>query len=153
MYSMTAKGAPMAHNDGETQLRARRRRYGRVFSGIIIASMVLGGVVGIRVGLALARDTPIATALSPATAIAAIALFYLVVVIGSWRYFLVMDELELDANKWAGAIGLNFYLLAVPGWFVLSLAGMIEQPPVTGWIIYVLTIVVAMGTFFWRKFR
>jgi hypothetical protein len=150
---MTAKGMTVAHNDEETQFRARRRRYGRVFGGIVVASMVLGGVVGVRVGIALARETPITTALSPAMAIAAIALFYLVVVIGSWRYFLVMDELELDANKWAGAIGLNFYLLAVPGWFVLSLAGLIERPPLVGWIIYALTIVIAMATFFWRKFR
>ncbi len=153
MYSMTAKGMIVAHNEGEAQLRARRQRYGKVFGGIIAASMILGIAVGVPVGVSLAKGTPIATALSPAVAIGAVALFSLIVVVGSWRYLLVMDELELDANKWAGAVGLNFYLLAIPGWFVLSLAGLVERPAPVSWVIYGVTIVIAMATFFWRKFR
>jgi hypothetical protein len=112
---------------------------------------MLLGASGAIIAEGWGRDPAGDLTLPPAAAIALVAAFLLIVGIGSWLYFRAIDELELEANKWAGAIGINFYGVLFPCWWALSLAKV--TPPPNDWAIYAATLVVTILAFLWRRLR
>jgi Mn2+/Fe2+ NRAMP family transporter len=145
-----AEGVMEPRDIGEQRLRSQHRRYVRILGWIFGISMVLGAS-GAMIAEIWGRDPAGRLALPPAAAIALVAAFVLIVAVGSWLYFRAIDELELEANKWASTIAINFYAVLFPGWWALSLAKL--TPPPDDWIIYAATLVVALLAFLWRRLR
>ncbi|MBX9797578.1 hypothetical protein [Sphingomonas sp.] len=133
---------------GERAARARTRRI-----WLIIGS--LGGL-GFVAGFATAmfeKDTPgmFPGALPPAFAIAMSIVLVVAILIGSWRYFVAIDEVERQNNYIASTWGLNFYLLAYPVWFLLWRGGLVAEPMHE--TLFLATVAVMMAVYLWTKFR
>jgi len=135
-------------NVGVARLRANRRRYGRVMGGLMLA----GGVIGAVVGLALATNHfSVGGERMQVVALLAVPALVIAVLVGSWKYFTTVDELEVDANKWAGLIAINFYALLWASWWAFAAVGLTGAPD--GNVAFLLTMLIATITFLWRRFR
>jgi disulfide bond formation protein DsbB len=130
---------------GEARLKAYHRRY----TGIIVRLMIAGGLIGGVVGAVTAAGE--GTTLPQAAAIIGVALFVIAAGLGSYHYFRAVDELELEANKWAGLAGINAYLLLYVGWRFLAWSGVTANA--NGDVIFGITMLVACAAFLYRRFR
>ena len=111
-----------------------------------------GGAVGLVSGFGFATglfDTPSQTARWLAMAL--VASFVIAVGLGSWKYFRTVDEMEIDANLWAGLIGINYYAVLYMSWWALAFADVV--PPVDGEAVFLTTMGVALVTFLIKRFR
>lgn len=146
---MMAEGL-MDGDAGERRLRTQRRRYVTILGWVFGISLLLGAG-GRIIAEVWSRDSGGGLSLPPVAAIALVGAFLVIVGIGSWLYFRAIDELELEANKWAGVIGINFYAVAFPVWWVLAIAKL--TPPPDEWTVYGATIAVTLLAFLWRRLR
>lgn len=125
-----------------------RRKYNRVIGGLMLG----GGLIGAAIGLMLSvNDFNLTTPTMQVMAMVAVAAFLITVTWGSWKYFTTVDELEVDANKWAGLIGVNFYAALWICWWALGKVELTRAPD--GDAVFLLTMLVTIITFLWRRFR
>ena len=145
------RGRSTMHDDrdvGLTRYKDNQRRYGRILGGLMIGGGLTGGVVGLMLAV---NDFNATGARMQILAVVAVIAFIVTVSVGSWKYFTTVDELEVDANKWAGLVGINFYAMLWICWWAL---GMVELTPApNGNAVFLLTMAVALITFLWRRFR
>lgn len=139
---------------GEQRLKENRKRYTRIIVGLMAAGGVVGALMGLPLGKHLAqsgfRDNDVPSYFKW-LAIAGVLTFVIAVAVGSWRYFRTIDELEYEANKSAGLIGLNVYAMLFMCWWPLAKAGV--TPPPNGEAIFLITMAAAVAAFCWRRFR
>ena len=135
--------------EGE-RLHARQRRH---FWKLIGALALIGFVIGIVSGLFLGL-TEDNRPLSPGLtwlAIAAIIAAILLVIYGSWRFFVSVDEVEVADNLWGSLIGFYAYGIALPAWWALAKIGTAPQPD--HWVIYGFSFAVALAAYGIRKWQ
>ena len=139
------------HLTGEQRERQRRRRFWGVLGVLAAVVAPIGGVIGYNAGKQGLEFTQALDTLSPSL-LGWLAIFYAAaLVIGSWRFVRVIDEVELADNLWASAAGFYCYAIAFPCWGLMAKAGWVA--PVNGWILLVATYIVAMSTYAFRKWR
>lgn len=133
---------------GERAARAKSRRIWAIF-GVLFAGGAILGFVTSRVETQ-AADGGLGT-LPPAFAIFGVALFLVLVTVGSLRYFKSIDEVEKRNNYVAACWALNLYLCLYPVWFFLWRGGLVVEPMQE--VIYGLTMVTTIIVYGWMKFR
>ena len=101
--------------EGERQAAVQRRRFWLILAGIGAVGMVTGALYSLH------THGAIDLAALPAPAIvAAVGALVATFLYGSWRFFTAVDELELQDNLWASAVGLYVYSVLFPTWWVLG---------------------------------
>ena len=139
---------------GEQRLKDNSRRYRKIIIGLCASGGVVGIAMGTLLGMHVARngfhDTDFPAMIQWA-AIIAVVVFVVAVTIGSWIYLRAIDELELEANKIAGLIGLNVYGILYMPWWSLAKVGVTGAP--NDEAIFLITMASAIVTFLWRRFR
>ncbi|MGH6615447.1 hypothetical protein [Sphingomonas sp.] len=137
-----------SRNVGLARFWDNRRKYHRVIGGLMLGGGLTGAVVGLMLSV---NDFNLTTPTMKVMAVAAVAAFLITVTWGSWKYFTTVDELEVDANKWAGLIGINFYATLWMCWWALGKVELTRAPD--GDAVFLLTMLVTIITFLWRRFR
>jgi hypothetical protein len=89
--------------------------------------------------------------LAPATGLIFALLWGICMTLIMVVYLRNVDEQEMHANLWAGLLGSNAALIGIPAWHILWMGGFL--PPVDGWAIFLLVLVVNGVTLVWLKFR
>lgn len=148
---MTMRGRTIMNDDrgsGLARFKDNRRKYIRLVGGLALGGGIIGGTSGILAGF---NGYNFTGTQMQVVAVIAVAAFMIVVTVGSWKYFTTVDELEVDANKWAGLIAINFYAMLWMCWTVLGRVELTSAP--NGDAVFLLTILVATVTFLWRRFR
>ena len=136
---------------GEQRERQRRRRFWGVLGVLAAIFAPIGGVIGYNAGKQGLDFTQALDALSPSL-LGWLAIFYAAaLVIGSWRFVRVIDEVELADNLWASAAGFYCYAIAFTCWWLLAKAGWV--PAFNGWLLFAGTYIVAMSAYALRKWR
>lgn len=133
---------------------ARRDKLNR---NVMIAACVLGGLTGALLVAALEFGESDGSVFSdsPIPQFAAIGLAILFGVVGpalTWYWHQrVVDEQEADAYRIGALFGMYTFWLAAPVWWLLWRGGMLPAPD--GITLYMATIIVASGVWFWKKYR
>ena len=139
---------------GEQRLKDKNRRLLRMVAGMMGVGMATGGAVGLAMGLHFgpeafrADDVPLHIQW---LVMAGVALFVITVAVGSWLYFRAIDELEYEANKIAGLIGINVYAVLYMSWWPLAKVGV--TPPPHGEAIFLITMASAIVAFCCARVR
>ncbi|OYY89743.1 MAG: hypothetical protein B7Y45_10750 [Sphingomonas sp. 28-66-16] len=87
----------------------------------------------------------------PGFAIAATALFVLLVGGGSWRYFRQIDEVERRNNYVGATWGANLYMIVYPSWWMLWKGGLVIEPAHE--ILFAIMLVGTYTAYVWHKYR
>ena len=138
----------MQPGDGERLHNERRKRLWRTIC-ILVAAGAIGGLINglvMRDGQGSSQDIPDAWR---TIAGAGIVLGAIVAAYGSWRFFKVVDEVEVADNLWGSLVGYYVYALALPTWF--GLAWLNLAPPVDHWLIFFASIATSLAVYGWRK--
>ena len=139
------------HLTGEQRERQRRRRFWGVLGLTAAIVAPIGGVIGFEAGRQGLDFNQALDALPPSL-LGGLAIFYAAaLVIGSWRFVKVIDEVELADNLWASAAGFYVYAIAFPCWWLMAKADWV--PAVNGWLLFAGTYIVAMSAYALRKWR
>ena len=140
-----------AHNPGEGEQSERRywRRFWLVLGGIALGAMPVGGVFGFMLAQHGFDFGATVDAMSPIV-LTAMALAYAgTVLVGTWLFTRVIDEVELADNLWGSAAGFYFYGLGFPCWWLLWKAGWMAEP--NDWVLFAATFGVGCAAYAWRK--
>ncbi len=140
----------MTAGEGERLEKERRRNFWRMV-GILAA---VGGAAGFVFGFVMGTSDATGEPVSDTTrTIAALALVVAVVGGGyfSWRFFTMVDEVEVNDNLWASLIGFYVYGFAFPTWAALSGLGDMSEP--NDWILYAAAMLSATAAYGLRKWR
>ena len=117
--------------------------------------MLLGLVTGLVAGALLAvgaeREAPLSPMMA-GIATAVIALALAAIVYGSWRFFVSVDEVEVQDNLWACLIGFYAYAILFPAWWLMA---RIRPPPVSRPVGDVDAVLMVSGTaaYAYRKWQ
>ena len=153
---MTGNGtmADVGSGQGERRLKQQRKRYIMVIVGLMAAGGIIGGVVGTTMGWHFVSsgfaDTDFPRHIQWLV-IAGVVGFALSVTIGTVIYFRTIDELEYEANKNAGLVGINVYAMLYMSWWALAAVNVTPAPH--GETIFLITMAAAVAAFCWRRFR
>ena len=138
----------MTAGEGERLEAARRRK----FWGLMIALAVLGAVsgflVGVAGGYADAVGAPVSSTMRMTTA-AAIIVGVAAAAFFSWRFFRIVDEVELADNLWGSLIGFYVYAFLFPTWWMLHWLRIAPEP--NDWAIFTAALVSAAAVYGYRK--
>ena len=143
-------GATMEMGEGERLEAARRRRFWRLLAWLVFAGFI-GGLIFGGTFFLIGDGTLAVTVIPPAVIIGAVAIAIAAFLYGTWRFFVSVDELELQDNLWGSLIGFYVYSTIFPFWWLLWRAGVTGEPH--DWAIFVITLVSATAGYFWRKLR
>lgn len=136
--------------DGMAAPRVRRSR------GLLIASGLVGGVIGMLISLesddlssggGFFSDGP----LSSTTALAIMALIVIGVPALLWFWHRSIDEHEAQANRDGALMGIYAYSTLAPAWWIGWRGGVL--PEVNGEAIFLLVMAVWGVTWMWRRYR
>jgi hypothetical protein len=140
----------MEPGDGERLHNERRKRLWRTI-GILGGAGAIGGFIsGFVMGHNEARSQDIPDAWRTVAA-AGLIIGAIVAAYGSWRFFKVVDEVEVADNLWGSMIGYYVYALTLPTWF--ALAWLDRAPPVDHWVIFFASMAAALAVYGWRKWQ
>ena len=143
-------GASMEMGEGERLEAARRKRFWRILGWLTFAGFIGGLIFGGT--FAIHGKGTIATAVIPPTVIVgAVAIAIAGFLYGTWRFFVSVDELELQDNLWGSLVGFYAYSTVFPFWWLLWKAGVTPQPH--DWAIFAISLISATAVYFWRKWR
>jgi len=143
-------GAAMEMGEGERLEAARRRRFWRIMGGLIFAGFVGGLVFGGT--FAILGDGSLAVSvIPPAVIVGAVPVAVAAFLYGTWRFFVSVDELELQDNLWGSLIGFYLYSTVFPFWWLLWRAGVTVEPH--DWAIFAITFTSATAAYLWRKWH
>ncbi len=133
--------------EGERATVLRRRRVMRP----IIATGVIGGILGFVLAALEGGTERMVSALPPAAAVAAALVTVVTVTAGSVIYWRRIDELERNACLWSGMLTLNFYFLTYMSWWLLWKGGITPEPHHE--ILFGATYFALIATYSWKKFH
>jgi len=134
---------------GEKLHADRRRRFWLTLGGLAAVGFVVGAVgqgateISTRGG-ELPGWAPLAGGIGVVVAV-------LLVVYGSWRFFVSVDELELADNLWGTLYGYYWYAILFPTWWALNKLGWVPMPD--HWAIFISSMIVAGAVYLYRKWR
>ena len=139
----------MTHGEGERLHAARRRRFWLLIGALGLIGF-LGGIVS---GFVMAHEEagPGGSPTALSLAAAAVVLVALLAAIGSWRFFVSVDEVEVADNLWGSLIGFYAYALLLPSWWALHQLERAPEPD--HWAIYAISMLVALGAYAFRKWQ
>jgi hypothetical protein len=138
----------MEIGEGERLHAKRRKRFWAMLGWLTLAGFLTGMLTGFMMALGDRADAP----LSPALAIAAsgaVVLAAAAIVVGSWRFFASVDEVEVVDNLWASLIGFYAYAIIFPAWWLLARLRLLPAPD--QWIVFAAVIAIATAAYAWRK--
>lgn len=119
---------------------------------IICMLMVAGGVTGLTLALSGQDGPDFYRSAIPARVAVALAVFWLVSVIGgSLWYMRHIDEIELAAQIWGIAAAGTVVLIFYPVWYLLWRGQMIVEP--NAHVMFGTLYVVMIAAYLWKKFR
>jgi len=136
--------------EGERLHASRRKRFWTIIGGL----MLLGLVTGLVAGALLAVGAGQQSALSPTMAVVAtiaIALTAAAVAYGSWRFFVSVDEVEVQDNLWACLIGFYAYAILFPAWWLMARIGLLPSPD--QWVMYAVLMICGTAAYAYRKWQ
>lgn len=140
----------MKVGEGERLEGLRRKNFWRLIFILAAVGGVAGFLFGFFHGAADRAGEPVS---DTARTIAALGL--LVGAIGggyfSWRFFSMVDEVEVADNLWASLIGFYVYGFAFPTWWALAWLKMAPEP--VDWILFVAVMLSAAAAYGVRKWR
>ena len=139
------------HLTGEQRERQRRRRFWGVLGLLAAVVAPIGGIIGFNAGKQGLDFAQALDALSPSLLGWLAILYAVALVIGSWRFVKVIDEVELADNLWASAAGFYFYAIVFPCWWLMAKADWVSA--LNGWLLFAGTYIVAMSAYALRKWR
>ena len=135
--------------DGEKLHADRRRRFWLTLGGLAGVGFVVG-LVGQGAVEASKRTGQLPEWTSTAGAIG-VVVAALLVIYGSWRFFVSVDELEIADNLWGSLIGYYWYGILFPAWWALDKLGWVPEP--NHWAIFLSSMIVAALVYLYRKWR
>ena len=138
----------MQPGEGERLHNERRKRF-----WIILAGLGLIGAAGGFVGGVVMEHAKGAALPGWTTSVAAIGvvLVALAAAIGSWKFFVDVDEVEVADNLWGSLIGFYWYAILFPSWWALNKLGQVRE--VDHWAVFASSMFVALAVYFYRKWR
>lgn len=136
---------------GEMMERNQRRRFWRVLLVVGVPAIPLGWFIGYSVGRHDMSAVEAVASLSPAMAILIAAAFVAMMIVGTYAFAKVIDEVELQDNLWASSVGYYVYAVLFPTWWLLGTAGV--TAPSNDWIIFGTAMLCGMIAYFYRKWR
>ncbi|MDF7777003.1 hypothetical protein P1X14_17230 [Sphingomonas sp. AOB5] len=141
---MANKGA----GEGERAERARRNRIVGTFSMLMLA----GGVIGFATSMGNGPGAGFMEGPMPAWLAIGLVLFLIVSLAwGSWKFFGMVDELEMRANYIANSTGLYFYMALYMAWFILWRGTLVPEP--NHMVLFATTSIVTLAAYGWKKLR
>jgi magnesium-transporting ATPase (P-type) len=140
----------MKVGEGERLEAQRRKNFWRLMFILGAVGGVAGFVFGFSHGAADAAGEPMS---DTARMIAALALVAAAIAgaFFSWRFFAMVDEVEVTDNLWASLIGLYVYGFGFPTWWALAWLKMAPEP--VDWTLYVAVMLSAAAAYGVRKWR
>ncbi|NML06819.1 hypothetical protein [Sphingomonas sp. G-3-2-10] len=134
---------------GERAGKARRKR----IMGVVTLLGISGGIVGFLTskysdngpGGFLQGDLPAWTAIL-ASVVIVVSLTW-----GSWKFFQVVDEVELRDNYLASTVGLYFYMILYAVWYLLWWGKLVPEPS-HEWL-FASTLAASLIAYLWKKLR
>jgi hypothetical protein len=140
------RGMAGAPGEGERALQARKRKV----AGTVIMLMLGGAAVGFVTSIG--GGTSFLTApMAPWLAIAATVVMLVTLSWGSWRFFQVVDEVEVRDNYIASTIGLYAYFAVYFAWSLLWRGQLLPEPQ--HFALFCITMVLTLLAYLWMKFR
>lgn len=130
---------------GERAENARSRKFWWILGGAGLLGGVLGGVHSVLTMGDFSQGLPAGWAIALAVA------FSIGSAVVSIYFFRSIDELELRDNLVACTIGLYFYILVYPAWFLLWKGGLVVEPMHEA--LFFGTLIAMMAAYFWKKLR
>ncbi len=128
---------------GESRLKTRRNRLWR-FCAIGVA---IAAAIGFSTGYV--SEMYEADMVPGWLLVAAWALGVVCFIWFSWGYYRRVDELDLLDNLWCCLVGLNFYIVALPSWWLFHDIGL--APQIDHFVIYFATMIIAFAAYGLRK--
>lgn len=150
MTEWTMTDPESGHSLGEQALHDRRRQFWRMVRNALLASLGVGVLIGLVVGVSVALNerggADVRWVLWPVSAAALVGFAQF-----TRYYFTRVDELDLQDNLWSSLIGLYFFICAMPGWAMMHRVG--QAPPVDAWWLWGATLIVTAAAYGWRKWQ
>ena len=143
-------GIIMGAGEGERLHAARRRRFWLILGGLALIGAIGGFVGGFVTGFSDAGGP----ANSPEFAYlgaAGVALTAVLMIYGSWKFFVGVDEVELADNLWGSLIGFYAYAILLPAWWALAKLNLVREP--NHWVIYGASLGIARAAYLYRTWR
>ncbi len=137
--------------EGERQEARRRRIFWMCVGGMLIAGMVLGLFTGITAASKDIASAEIWTKIPQSLAVGVIAVSLAAFAYGCWRFYKVIDEVELVDNLWASTAAYYLYATLFPVWWALAKANVLPEP--SDWGIYFAALGGGALAYLWRKWR
>ena len=134
--------------EGEKLHDARRKRFWRILGGLAVIGAISGAVGQAAIEISKGSPLPEWTATAGAVGVVVAAIL---VIYGSWRFFVTVDELELADNLWGSLIGFYWYAILFPSWWAMNKLGWVAAPD--QWAIFVSAMVAASVVYLYRKWR
>ena len=134
--------------DGEKLHAERRKRFWRTLGGLAIIGALAGAVGQGAIELSKGGPLPEWTATAGAAGVILVAIL---VILGSWRFFVTVDEVELADNLWGSLIGFYWYAILFPSWWALNKLGW--APALDHWAIFISAMIVSFAVYLYRKWR
>lgn len=136
--------------EGEKLHAARRRHFWMLIGMLALIGAIGGFVAGFVMGHSDATGAALAPGLSAAAAAGVIAVAVLAI-LGSWYFFISVDEVEVADNLWGSLIGFYAYVILFPVWWGLNRLGRAPEPD--DWVIFILSVGTALVAYAYRKWR
>jgi hypothetical protein len=137
-------------SEGERLYAERRKRFWKVVGVLALAGGIGGFASGFAAGYADGSGRPLPDWMSTA-AVVGIVISVLVGAYASWRFFTVVDEVEVADNLWASLIGFYVYAFLFPAWWLLNWIGAAPEPD--NWMIFAAVMLSATAAYGVRKWR
>lgn len=141
------RGMAGAPGEGERALQTRKRKV----AGSVILLMLGGAVVGFATSLGSGGTSFLIAPMAPWLAIAATVVMLVTLSWGSWRFFQVVDEVEVRDNYIASTIGLYAYFAVYFAWSLLWRGQLLPEPQ--HFALFCITMVLTLLAYLWMKFR
>lgn len=141
------RGMAGAPGEGERALQARKRKV----VGSVILLMLGGAVVGFATSVGSGGASLLTAPMAPWLAIAATVVLLITLSWGSWRFFQVVDEVELRDNYIASTFGLYAYISVYFSWSLLWRGQLLPEPQ--HFVLFCITMVFTLIAYLWMKFR
>jgi hypothetical protein len=138
----------MEPGEGERLHAAKRRRFWWTLGGLAVVGALAGAVGQTAIEIAKGGPLPAWTATWGGVGVVMVVLL---VVVGSWRFFATVDELELADNLWASLVGFYWYVILFPAWWALHKLGWTTAPD--QWAIFVSAMLASCAVYFFRKWQ
>ena len=136
--------------EGERLHASRRKHFWTIIGGLMLLGLVTGLVAGALLAVGAEREAPLSPMMA-GIATAVIALALAAIVYGSWRFFVSVDEVEVQDNLWACLIGFYAYAILFPAWWLMARIGLLPFPD--QWVMYAVIMVSGTAAYAYRKWQ